>query len=63
MTDCLLRVWLQVANAGHDEIVEGETPCLVAVKTRVSLPLNARCILSLGLHFCSELNGRPSLDK
>ena len=28
MTDCLLRVWLQVANAGHDEIVEGRDPLL-----------------------------------
>jgi hypothetical protein len=29
----------------------GETPGLVGVKTRVSEPVNARCILSLGLHF------------
>jgi len=28
MTDCLLHVWLQVANAGHDEIVEGRDPLL-----------------------------------
>ena len=28
MTDCSLHVWLQVANAGHDEIVEGRDPLL-----------------------------------
>ena len=28
MTDCLLHVWLQVADAGHHEIVQGRHPLL-----------------------------------
>lgn len=53
MTDCLLHVWLQVANAGHHEIVEGRHPLLSGTRENARFPSTERALHLepwIGLH-------------